>query len=129
MGLVLKHRVLRMKNFKKWLQRNIEVESNRTNFILIFIEFIESNQFRMNLPNFERIQLLKNLTPPYSWRRIESNEFGINFHRIFRIIFALWNQSNSKFSNRIERISIEFQFDANPKVSESSLDNILQPHF
>ena len=114
MGLVLKHRVLRMKNFKKWLQRNIEVESNRTNFILIFIEFIESNQFRMNLPNFERIQLLKNLTPPYSWRRIESNEFGINFHRIFRIIFAISDQSNRKFSNQIERISNEFQFDSTP---------------
>ena len=52
------------------------------------------------------INLLKNLTPPYSWSRIESNEFGIDFHRIFLIIFHLLNQSNQKFSNRkiLERI-------------------------
>ena len=64
--------------------------------------------------NFERIQHLKNLTPPYSWSRIKSNEFRINFHQIFGIFFALSNQSNRKFSNRIERISNEFQFDSTP---------------
>ena len=72
------------------------------------------------LTNFERIQHLKNLTPPYSWSRIESNEFRINFHRIFRIFFALSNQSNRKFSNRIERISNEFQFDSTPTHSWKS---------
>ena len=72
---------------------------------------IKSNEFRLN---FERIQHLKNLTPPYSWSRIESCEFQINFHRIFRIFFALSNQLNHKFSNRIERILNEFQFDSIP---------------
>ena len=103
------------------------VESNRTNFELIFIEFfelfftfrinriinfrIESNEFRTN-PASEKFDSI------YSWSRIESNEFRINFHRIFRIFFALSNQSNRKFSNRIERISNEFQFDSTPtKVS------------
>ena len=38
---------------------------------------------------------------------VESNEFRIDFYRIFRIIFHLSNQSNHKFSNRIERISNE----------------------
>ena len=41
-----------------------------------------------------------NLTPPYSWSWIESNEFQSNFHGIFRIFFALSNQSNCKLSNR-----------------------------
>ena len=35
---------------------------------------------------------------------VESNEFGIDFYRIFQIIFHLSNQSNYKFLNRIERI-------------------------
>ena len=38
---------------------------------------------------------------------VESNEFRIDFYQIFRIIFHLSNQSNHKFSNRIERISNE----------------------
>ena len=39
---------------------------------------------------------------------VESNEFRNNFHRIFRLFFALSNQSNRKFSNRtnFERIPI-----------------------
>jgi len=42
---------------------------------------------------------------------MESNEFRINFHRIFRILFALSNQSNRKFSNPIE--SNEFRTNSN----------------
>ena len=70
----------------------LEVESNRTNLELIFIEFfklffnfesLESYIFELNRTNFQRIQHLKNLTPPYSWSRIELKEFRINFHRIF----------------------------------------------
>ena len=38
---------------------------------------------------------------------VESNEFRIDFYRIFQIIFHLSNKSNHKFSNRIERISNE----------------------
>ena len=72
--------------------------------------------FELNQTNFERIQHLKNLTPPYSWSRTESNEFWINFHRIFRTFFAFSNQSNRKFSNRIDRISTEFQFDSAPTL-------------
>ena len=43
----------------------------------------------------------------YVWGGVESNEYRIDFYRIFRIIFHLSNQSNHKFSNRIERISNE----------------------
>ena len=67
----------------------LEVESNQTNFELTFIEFfelfftfesIESQIFESNLTNFERIQRLKNFAPPYSWSRIKSNEFRIDYH-------------------------------------------------
>ena len=61
-----------------------------------------------NRTNFERIQHLKNLIPPYSWSRIESNEFRMDFYWIFRIIFHLSHQSNHKFLNRIERILNEY---------------------
>ena len=66
--------------------------------------------------NFEPIQHLKNLIPPYSWSRIKSNEFRINFHPIFRIFFSLSNQPNRKFSNPLERTSNEFQFDSTPTL-------------
>ena len=42
-------------------------------------------------------------------------EFRINFHRIFQIFSALSNQSNRKFSNRIERILNELQFIPKPQ--------------
>ena len=83
-------------------------------FRIIFHLPNQSNPKFSNWMNFERIQHLKNLTPPYSWSWIKSNKFRINFHRIFRIFFALLNQSNHKFSNPIERISNEFQFDSTP---------------
>ena len=98
------------------------VESNefRIDFYRIFrIIFHLSNQSNhkfSNRMNFEQIQHLKNLTPSYSWSRIESNEFRINFHQLFRIFFALSNQPIRKFSNRIERISNEFQFDSTPNL-------------
>ena len=41
---------------------------------------------------------------------MKSNEFWIDFYRIFRTIFHLSNQSNHKFSNRIERISNESSY-------------------
>ena len=84
------------------------------NFLNYFSPFesIQSWIFESNRTNFEPIQHLKNLTPPYNWSRIKSIEFLINFHRIFHILFALSNQSDRKFSNRIERISNEFQFDS-----------------
>ena len=37
------------------------------------------------------------------------NWIRINFHRIYRISFALSNQSNGKFSNKIERIANKLQ--------------------
>ena len=58
----------------------------------------------------------ENLTPPYSWSQIESNEFWTDFYQIFRIFFDLLNQSNRNFSNQIERISNEFQFDSTPNL-------------
>ena len=64
----------------------------------------------------KRIQHLKNLIPHYSWSQIKLNEFQINFHRSFRIFFALSNQANRKFLNQIERISNEFQFDSIPSL-------------
>ena len=71
--------------------------------------------------NFERIQHLKNLTPPHGFR--------INFHQIFRIFFALSNQSNRKFSNRIEQISNEFQFDSTLTQHITLLVLAKQGHF
>ena len=44
----------------------------------------------------------------------ELNEFRIEIYRIFRTFFAFSNQSNRKFSNRIDRISNESQFDSTP---------------
>ena len=56
---------------------------------------------------------------------VESNEFWINCHRIFQICFALLNQSNRKFSNRIEQISNDFQFDSTPNSGMAmSLRNV-----
>ena len=93
-----------------WNRGGVESKEFRIDFYRIFqINFHLSNKSNhkfSNRTNFERIQHLKNLTPPCSWSRIELNEFHINFHRIFLIFFALLNQSNSKFSNRIERIPI-----------------------
>ena len=57
------------------------LESNRTNFELFFtFKSIESNR-----TNFKRMQHLKNLTPLYSWSRIEriTNQFSSNFSNIF----------------------------------------------
>ena len=82
-------------------------------FSKCFLPF-ESIQSFSNRTNFERIQHQKNLTLPYNWSQIKSNEFRINFHRIFRRFFALSNQSNRKFLNQIERILNEFQFDSTP---------------
>ena len=48
---------------------------------------------------------------------MESNEFRIDFYRIFRTFFALSNQSNRTFSNRIDQISNKFQFDSTPNLS------------
>ena len=95
---------------------NLEVESNRTNFELNFIEFfeyfftfrinrianfrIESNEFRTN-------PISENLTLAYSWSGIERIEFKLIFIEFFEFFFAL--------SNPIERISNEFQFDSNPR--------------
>ena len=90
------------------------VESNRTNFVLIFIEFFELFfTFRINrIINF-RIERISNESSIWKiWLHpivgVESNEFRINFHRIFRTFFALSNQLNRKFSNwtNFERIPI-----------------------
>ena len=63
-----------------------------------------------NRTNFEQIQHLKNLTPPYSWSRIESNAFGINFHRIFQIFLPF----------RINRIA-NFRIELNEFRTNSNL--------
>ena len=101
-----------MKHYSYWYENRGGVESNEF-WIDFFRIFRIIFHFRINrITNFriERISnefsIGKNLTSPYSWSRIKSNEFRINFHRIFLIFFALLNQSNSKFSNRIERIPI-----------------------
>ena len=67
-----------------------QIDFNRI-FRIIFHLSDQSNHKFPNRTNFERIQHLKNLTPPNSWSQIEWNEFRINFHRIFRIFFALSN--------------------------------------
>ena len=83
-----------------------------------------SNQFSSNFSNyfspFESIEstIWKIWFHPIVG--IEKNEFWINFHRIFQIFFALSNQSNRKFSNWIERISNEYQFDFNPRKTRPS---------
>ena len=67
-------------------QKTVEVESNRTNFELIFIEFFElffTNHKFSNPTNFERIQHLKNLTPPYSWNRTNRTNFELIFIEFF----------------------------------------------
>ena len=105
--------------FNFWINRiaNFRVESIKvpTNPIFGLFESIKSNQ-----TNFERIPISENLVPPYSWSRIESNEFRINFHQIFRIVFAFAIQSNGKFSIRIKQISNQFQFDSTPKLIQWS---------
>ena len=69
------------------------VEWNRTNFELIFIEFfspfesIDLQIFESNQTNFEQIPISEKLVSSYSWSRIESNNFRINFHQILRIFF------------------------------------------
>ena len=98
--------------FEKFANFSNYFLSNRTNFELKIIEF-----FELFLPF--RINRIVNF-------RIESNEFRINFHRISRIFFALSNQSNRKFSNRIEQISNEFQFDSTPRRYMCSMMRILQ---
>ena len=106
---------LQLWNAPKWFYEwtittiSLEVESIRTNFELIFVEFFELFfTVRINrIMNF-RIERISNessiwkiwLHPAYSWSRIESNEFRIGFHWIFRIFFAISNQSNLKLSNR-----------------------------
>ena len=65
----------------------VGVESNRTErFKLTFLEFFELKMY-------------------FQINRIEN-------YRIFRTFFAFSNQSNRKFSNRIQRILLEFQFDS-----------------
>ena len=101
--------IFRGENEKKrwsWIANKFRIEFYRIFFFRIIFHL-------SNRTIFEWIQHQKNLTPPpYSWSRMESNEFWINFHRMFQIFFALSNQSNPKFSNRIERISNKFQFDS-----------------
>ena len=46
----------------------------------------------------------------WRWSRIESNEFQIDFYRIFRIIFHLSIQSNCKFLNLGEQNLERIQF-------------------
>ena len=70
--------------------------------------------FESNRTNFEWIEHLKIWLHPIVW--VESNEFWIDFHQIFWIFYALSNQSNHKFSNRIKQISNEFQFDSTPNL-------------
>ena len=45
-----------------------------------------------------------------SQSRIKSNEFWIDFFQIFGIFFHILNQSNCKFSNRMEQILNESNF-------------------
>ena len=74
-----------------WCHIRGGVESNefRIDFYRIFwITFHLSNQSNhkfSNRTNFEPIQHLTNLTPPYSWSRIEriSNWFSSNFSNIY----------------------------------------------
>ena len=93
------------------------------NYELIFIKFFELFfTFWINqIINFPIHPNEFRTNPSYSWSRNELKEFQINFHRIFRIFFALSNQSNCKFLNRIEQISNEFQFASTPPTYLSNL--------
>ena len=74
--------------------KSIELNEFRIDFYQIFwIIFHLSNQSNhkfSNRTNFEPIHYLKNLTPPYSWSRIE--QISNLFHQMFWIFFALLNQ-------------------------------------
>ena len=103
----------------------LEVESNRIEQILNWFLSNFSNYFSpSNQLNHKFSNRIERISNEYSiWKiwlypilRVELNEFHINFHRTFRIFFALSNQSNRKFSNRTERILNKFQFDSTPNV-------------
>ena len=96
---------------------NLEVESNRTNFELIFIEFLEllfifwinriansrikSNKFQLNPTSV-------NLTPTYSWSRIERIKFELIFIKSFKYFLPFWINRIANFW--IEWILNEFRF-------------------
>ena len=106
------------------------VESNRTNFELIFLEFFELKKyFRINqIENFSnrtnwiilptnRIEFrIFSLVRIFELFSFEWNKFRIENYQIFQTFFAFSNQSNHQFLNRIERISNYFQFDSTPSM-------------
>ena len=60
-----------------------------------------------NCTNFEQIQHMKNLTPPYSLSRIESNEFRINFHRIYYDPIPLPKLTFTSLKETLKSLSFE----------------------
>ena len=115
---------------KRWTRDG--VKSNRTNFELIFIEFFQLffifwiNRFinfriESNRTNFERIQHLKIWLHPIIGVKSNRTNFELIFIEFFVYFLPFSNQSNRKFSNRIERISKEFQFDSTPTVNLHSM--------